>query len=527
MTMPRLSSVLLAFLLASGLLLGAPFAAAQEKPQAWPTRQWATSSPEQQGMSSERLARLVEFGGFNDMDSLLVTRHGRIVLEATYAPFRAGLKHRINSVTKSVVSTLIAMAMQDGKLDSTDRQVLEFFADRTVANLDERKKAITIRHLLDMTSGIEWTEGLGDQFTSFIAMENSPDWQQFILDRPMSEAPGKTFYYDSGNSHLLSAILTRITGKSALGYARETLFGTLGIDDVIWRADPQGVSGGGAGLYMLPRDMAKIGYLYLRGGMWEGKQILPASWIEGVRKANVDMHERWAQNLRYGSQFWVMPNRDAYMAVGHDRQLIVVMPKLDIVVVATGSARFPSANGIPTKPRYSLDALVGFLASAVASDTPLPANPAATAELARQLKEAATERPTAVGEQPAMAKTISGKIWRFARNDLRIKSVTYKFDGAEASFEYEVERGRPTSVERFGGPIGFDGYFRVGGRQRYGLSAARGRWLNDGVTLVLDVLTLGNDDAARVTHLFNGNSVELNFESASGFKTTLTGRTGH
>ena len=151
---------------------------------------------------------------------------------------------------------------------------MEFFADRTIANLDERKKAITICHMLDMTSGLEWSEGL-DGFRSFIAMERSPDWQQFILDQPMSTAPGTVFYYDSGISHLLSAILTRVTGKSALDYARETLFGPLGIEDVMWRADPQGVSGGGAGLYMHPRDMAKIGYLYLRGGVWEGKQILP------------------------------------------------------------------------------------------------------------------------------------------------------------------------------------------------------------------------------------------------------------
>ena len=109
---------------------------------------------------------------------------------------------------------------------------------------------------------------------------------------------------------------------------------------------------------MHPRDMAKIGYLYLRGGVWEGKQILPASWIEGVRKADVDMRETWAQDLRYGSQFWVMPDRDAYMAVGYDRQLIVVMPKLDIVAVMTGSARFPTASGMPTRPRYGFAALV-------------------------------------------------------------------------------------------------------------------------------------------------------------------------
>ena len=127
--MHRLSNVLMAIVLATRALMYTLPATAQEKPQPWPTKAWATSSPEEQGMSSERLANRVEFGGLNNMDSLLVTRHGRIVLEATGAPFPTPLKHRINSSTKAVISTLAAMAMKDGRLDSTDRRVVEFFAD--------------------------------------------------------------------------------------------------------------------------------------------------------------------------------------------------------------------------------------------------------------------------------------------------------------------------------------------------------------------------------------------------------------
>ena len=519
--MHRLSKVLLAI---SALLCALP-ATAQEKPQPWPTKEWATSSPEEQGMTSERLARLVEFGGMNNMDSLLVTRHGRIVLEATYAPFRAGLKHRINSSTKAVVSTLVAMAMRDGWIDSTDRRVMEFFADRTIANLDDAKKAITIRHLLDMTSGLEWTEGL-DGSRSFFAMERSPDWQQYVPDRPMATAPSTTFYYDSGNSHLLSAILTKVTGKSALDNAREVLFGPLGIDDVLWRSDPQGISGGGAGLYMHPRDMAKIGYLYLRGGVWKGKQILPASWIENVRKADVDMREAWAKELRYGSQFWVMPGRDAYMAVGYDRQLIIVVPKLDIVAVMTGSARFSTTSGMPARPRYGFAAIVDQLAGAVTGDAPLAADPAATAALAQRIKEAAIEQPAPASEQPAMAKTVSGKTWRFDTNEARITSMTLRLDGAEPSFEYEVAGGPGGPPPgRFGGPIGFDGHRRVGGRMRYGPSAARGAWSADGTSLVLEVQTLGNDDVARVTFAFADKAVEVTYELAIGFKMVMKGRT--
>ena len=137
-----------------------------------------------------------------------------------------------------------------------------------------------------------------------------------------------------------------------------------------WQADPQGVSAGGWGLHLQPRDMAKIGYLWLRGGLWEGSQILPTAWIEGVRKADIDMRESWARDLRYGRQFWAMPPRDAFMAVGRHGQLIVVMPKLDIVAVMTGSQRFVArAARWPARPA-TLRTMVGYLAAAVISDAP-------------------------------------------------------------------------------------------------------------------------------------------------------------
>lgn len=522
----RLTTTLPAILLVVSMLLCAPPATARQTTHSWPTRGWQTSSPEEQGMSSERLARLVDFGARNDMDSVLVTRHGRIVLEAAYAPFRTELKHRVNSVTKSVVSTLVGMALADGLLDGTDRRVLDFFAGRTIANLDEAKKAITIQHLLDMTSGLGWTEGVNGGFESYIAMTRSPDWQQFVLDQPMASAPGSRFYYSSGNSHLLSAILSKVTGKSALDYAREKLFGPLGIDDVQWQADPQGVPGGGAGLYLQPRDMAKIGYLWLRGGVWEGRQILPAAWIESVRAADVDMRERWASDMRYGRQFWVLPLRDAFLAVGYHRQLIVVMPKLDIVAVVTGSSRFPSPNGTATSPHYGFETLIGYLTRAVISDDAVTAEPAATAELAERVKAAAIDEPTpASPTTPPVAKTVSGKRWRFDGNPMRIKSLTLTLDDPQPSYAYELADGPPNApMGRFGGPIGFDGRFAVGGRLPYGPSAARGVWSADGDSLMLQVQTLGNDDMMRVTFVFGDRTVDVRLEGAGGFRAKMQGR---
>lgn len=524
--MNRFPKALLTILLTT-LSFAGP-ACAQQQPHPWPTHGWATSSPEEQGMSSERLARLVEFGTSNDMDSMLVTRHGRIVLEATYAPFQGGLKHTAYSATKAVVSTLVGMAVGDALLDSTDRKVVDLFADRPIANLDEAKKAITVRHLLDMTSGLDWTEGLNGTFTSVGAMMRSTNWQQYILDQPMAAPPGTRFYYDSGNSHLLSAIVGKVTGRSASDYARQKLLGPLGIDDVHWAADPQGVSIGGFGLALQPRDMAKIGYLWLRGGLWEGKQILPAAWIEGVRRADIDMRETWSGDLRYGRQFWAVPARDAFMAVGRNRQLIVVMPGLDIVAVMTGSARFVGSSGVPSLPRYGFANLLDTLAAAVISDAAAPADPAATAALADQVKTAAAGQPMppSPAGPPATIKAVSGKTWRFAPgNPLRLGTMSLKLHGSAASYEYEADTSQPGTVAgTFGGPIGFDGRYAVGGRLPGGPSAARAAWSEDGARLVIELQTPGDDDMRRVTCVFGNGVVEVSLQSANGFRAKAEGR---
>jgi CubicO group peptidase (beta-lactamase class C family) len=298
----------------------------------------------------KELAKLVDFGTTHTLtlpsitlsslfDSLLVVRHGKVVAEAYYTPYAAGIPHTIQSVTKSVISTLTAIAFKDGLLDSPSHRVLDFFDRSAIENLDDRKEAMTVQSLLDMTAGLEWTEQLPDGFASAIEMERSPDWVRFILDRPMSSPPGDAFNYNSGNPHLLSAIITKLTGTSALEYAKAKLFGPLGINDVYWPHDPQGISKGGYGLYLQPRDMAKIGYLYLRNGAWEGKQLLPSAWIDKVSHATIDMH--LTPELRYSNLFWALPEQHVYMAVGHHGQLIMVFPDLDVVAVTTGRDNYP------------------------------------------------------------------------------------------------------------------------------------------------------------------------------------------
>lgn len=489
------------------LVLALP-AAAQGQEAPWPTRGWQTSTPEAEGMSSRELEGLVTFGIANGFDSVLVTRHGRIVTEANYAPFPAGLKHRVNSVTKSVVGSLIAIALKEGTLKSLDQPVLEFFPGRDFAGTDARKKALTPRSLLDMTSGIDWDEPFGDSPPwSMIYMERSPDWVKYVLDHRMVAEPGTAFAYNSGNTHLLSAILSKVTGRSAADYARDKLFGPLGIDDVNWRRDPQGISTGGFGLYLQPRDMAKLGYLWLRGGVWDGQRILPAEWTEQARHASVPMG--LGPLLNYGNGFWSLPKQDIFIAVGFDRQLIVVMPKLDIVAVLTGARRYSDAKGAFTMPRYRLGEPIAHLQAAVKSDGPIDADAAASADLAAAIARVAQEARTPEARRSPLEAQISGKVYRLAANDLGLESMSLTFEGSKASYTFSY-RG-----QHFGGPIGLDGLYAIGGRRLFGTSAAKGTWVDER-TLRLEHQTLGNDDAALSTVTFDGKSLEMRMETGLG-----------
>jgi CubicO group peptidase (beta-lactamase class C family) len=264
--------------------------------------------PEKQGMDSTALATLVAFGGSHSFDSLLVERHGRIVLDAYYAPYTADIPHEIHSSTKAIISTLVGMIYKDGLLHRLDDPVLDFFPDRRVANIDDRKKAITVQNLLDMTSGFDWDQGIEDgKEQTLHDMERSSNWTQFILDRPMAHAPGEIFNYIDGSPNLLSAIITKLTGRLAEDYARENLFVPLGITDWHWDRDRQGLSVGAWTLTLRPRDMSKIGYLYLHHGEWDGKQLLPHGWGDVLSHATVTMHASVDPDLRYSNFFGYFP----------------------------------------------------------------------------------------------------------------------------------------------------------------------------------------------------------------------------
>ena len=399
------------------------------------------------------------------MDSLLVVRHGRIVAEAYYAPFRPGMRHLVNSVTKAVVGTLAGIAVQSGEIASVDEPVLESFRWRTVADAEGSKAQLKIAHLLDMTSGLDWNEPLtAAPPETMLQMERSRDWVGFVLDRPMAHAPGTTFNYNSGDWQLVSAILARKTGVDTLDYARRTLFAPLGIADATWRADPQGVRSGGFGLSLQPRDMAKIGYLYLQRGEWAGQRIVAEAWVDRVFHAPVDMRLGTTPRFRYASGWWTIPEKRAYLAVGFLRQFIIVLPDADLVAVVTGKRNYPM---LP---------LIDLLAAAASSTTALPADAEGNARLAERVRGARSRRRRRSGRRRRWrrrSRASSGASTQPARPALAQLDLT----AAEPRYRAELSSARAAGPRRIDGPIGLDGLSRSHDAGDGG-ARGQGRWLD-------------------------------------------------
>jgi CubicO group peptidase (beta-lactamase class C family) len=295
----------------------------------WPGVDWPTAEPEARGIDPQGLSDLQDtvLERAPLTTSLLVIRSGDLVLERYYGSGGPDVRNEIYSCTKSFIATLAGIAVDQGILPGIDARVLDYFPGRTFSNPDPRKDDLTLEDLLTMTAGLDWTEG----DPAIYALYGSQDWAQFMLDQPMLEAPGTRFNYCSGCSHLLSAVMEEAAGMSTLDYADQVLFEPVGISNVEWLRDSQGIPIGGWGLQLTPREMARLGYLYLRGGVWDGRQVVSREWVEAATAPQVEAEEK----LSYGYQWWVRPSMHGYAALGRGGQMIAVIPEKDLVVVFT------------------------------------------------------------------------------------------------------------------------------------------------------------------------------------------------
>jgi CubicO group peptidase (beta-lactamase class C family) len=306
----------------------------------WPTREWQVTTPEKQDMDSTTLDRITSYvrdSGL-EVDSVIVIRHGYIVYEKYFrAPWNKDKIHNIYSCTKSVMGSLVGIAVQQGKIKSLNDKMVDYFPNRTIQNLDERKKRVTLLNLMTMKGGFDWAERTypyTDPRNPWIQALRSNDTIQFVLDRPMATQPGTVWAYNGGYSQIFSAIVTDKTGMNTMEFAKKNLFSPLGITNFIWRTDRQGVYDAGGGLSMPPLDMAKYGYLMMNQGMWDRKQIIPADFVAESVKTQTTFNA----NSGYGYEsWWTIPLDGYYYAAGIRGQRIYVMEKQDMVVVTTGN----------------------------------------------------------------------------------------------------------------------------------------------------------------------------------------------
>lgn len=296
---------------------------------------WNTEDPALHHFDVDTLsAALAAAGLLPNFYAVLVARDGKLVAEKYYNGKKAHDLFHLRSITKNITSALTGIALSEGYLDSVDVSIKSYFPGQ----INGEKEAITIRHLLNMTSGLTWDE---NKEINGLIDHKIPDPLDYLLSRELSDAPGSTFNYNSLSPHVIARILTEETGKSLPALATENLFRPLGIERYEWLTDPQGAAWGGLGLQLTARDLAKFGQLYLNEGNWEGRRLIPASWVRQSAEAQI---ETYSPTSGYSFLWWTSRNQGTpiYYGQGYGGQALMLIPEKNLLVVAFQEYYVPS-----------------------------------------------------------------------------------------------------------------------------------------------------------------------------------------
>ncbi|NQX61439.1 serine hydrolase [Paenibacillus qinlingensis] len=347
----------------------------------WPAHGWPTSTPEAQGLYSATLAKTFDVFLDHGVHSIAVIRNGVWVADASKEGIQSGIPQDMKSVTKSVTSALIGIALEEGKLKSPEQRLATFFPE---LENDPLKSKIRLKHLLSMTSGLSWDN---DQEQSSNEMMHASDWVAYILNRPAHHEPGEVFNYSNGDAHVLSAVLGKVTGMSMFEYAKSRLFEPLGITNVNWNHDHNGITIGAWALALSLEDMAKIGLLYLNEGKWEGKSIIPQSWIRTSLMKRITLNYSNGTQGSYGYYWWTKSlakglNKgsrkevEIFYASGSGGRRIFGIPELKLIVALTAN------TGDVDMP----ESLLHHVLQAVRSNKQLAENPPAFEQLQQAIQ---------------------------------------------------------------------------------------------------------------------------------------------
>jgi CubicO group peptidase (beta-lactamase class C family) len=367
------------------------------------------SSPEQQGVSSRAIERLIDAleSGPQSVHSMMLVRHGNVIAEGWWAPYRRSHPHSLFSISKSFTSTAVGFAIEEGLL-TLDDAVVDLLPDDLPDVVSENLAAMRLRHLLTMTTGHTFD-------TVTVLGEREENWSRLFLALPVDAAPGSTFVYNTGASYLLSAIVQRLTGERLLDYLTPRLLEPLGIADATWEQCPRGIDVGGWGLSITTEDIAAFGNTYLRGGVWNDRQVVPAHWAAEATRLQVTNGDFGGDNDNsqgYGYQFW-LNRHGSYRADGAFGQLSIAFPEQDALLVLTG--------GVADAQR-DLDIVWEHLLPVLGARE-LPADATAAARLARRLET--LQLPFPVGDDTAsIAARVDGTTFALPRNNAGLRTVT-------------------------------------------------------------------------------------------------------
>ncbi len=290
------------------------------------------SVPEREGLSSRQLLdffrRAQEHPTINP-HTLMVLRHGKVVAECSFAPYRGDVWHVTHSMCKGITALAIGMLVDEGRLSLEDK-LCDLFPNRLSPFANplafRRLKSITVRHLLTMSTGVNFNEA---------GVVTSEDWLKDYFESGVRFDPGTEFAYNSMNTYVLSAIVRERTGKGLVEYLRPRLFVPLGMGRLHWELSPQGIEKGGWGLYLFPEDMAKLGQLFLQEGVWNGRRLISREMLEEITRKQVGTPPEMGEQ-GYGFQMWMGKRPGSYLCNGVLGQNIIVLPDVDMVVVTTG-----------------------------------------------------------------------------------------------------------------------------------------------------------------------------------------------
>lgn len=478
------------------------------------------SNPEAEGVSSQAVIDFLDAAAKSktEFHSFMLLRHGKVIAEGWWNPYRPDLKHTLYSCSKSFTATAIGFAVQEKKLSVKDK-VISFFPNDLPDTVSTWLKNLSVQDLLIMAVGQE-------PDPTFTVASRDSNWTRGFLRTPIMHEPGTTFLYNSLGTYMLSAIIQKVTGETTLSYLTPRLFKPLGITGMDWEKNPQGINTGGWGLRLKTEDMAKFAQLFLQKGKWNGAQLLPAAWIEEassmhiLQEPNAPASKKdssdWLQG--YGYQMWRCRN-SAYRGDGAYGQFMIVMPGQDAVLAIT--AETPDMQEEINLVWQHL--LPGF------KTEKLPADKSAYAALQQKIEGLAL--PVPVKAMDTVAASIQGKTFHAEKNSLGLTAIAFAFNNNICEAVFTTATGAHTLAFAPGswqfGETALPGPSLSGRNSadtaifNHAKIAGSYTWKTPG-TLVLTLRYIESPHTHTITCSFSGNSLTLESARSQDFGRTKT-----